>query len=111
MHVANGDLYVISPVHNHALVDGFCHTLGVTGITLAMCSEKFKGKALDKLIGDGEPPKYINEDPLGRCSDTLYDYGVSKLFPSLVMTIPKSKGFTSTKQPILKPYSEGFERR
>lgn len=52
--------------------------LGFTGRTLHMYSEYLKGKALDILVGEGVLPKHINDDALGRCLDTLYEYGVSR---------------------------------
>ena len=57
--------------------------LGFTGRTLHMYSEYFRNKPLDRLIGEGVLPEHINDDALGRCLDTLYEYGVSKLYQQL----------------------------
>jgi transposase len=57
--------------------------LGFTGRTLHMYSEYFRGKPLDRLLGEGVLPEHINDDALGRCLDTLYEYGVSKLYQQL----------------------------
>lgn len=57
--------------------------LGFTGRTLHMYSEYFKDKPLDRFIGEGVKPEHINDDALGRCLDTLYEYGVSKLYQQL----------------------------
>ena len=57
--------------------------LGFTGRTLHMYSEYFKDKPLDRLIGEGVLAEHINYDALARCLDTLYEYGVSKLYQQL----------------------------
>lgn len=57
--------------------------LGFTGMTLHMYSEYFKDKPLNKLLGEGVLAEHINDDALGRCLDSLYDYGVSKLYQQL----------------------------
>jgi transposase len=57
--------------------------LGFTGRTLHMYSEYFRGKPLDRLLSEGVLPEHINDDALGRCLDTLYEYGVSKLYQQL----------------------------
>jgi len=57
--------------------------LGFTGRTLHIYSEYFKDKPLDRLIVEGVLPEHINDDALGRCLDTLYGYGVSKLYQEL----------------------------
>lgn len=48
-----------------------------------MYSEYFKDKPLNKLLGEGMLAEHINDDALGRCLDSLYDYGVSKLYQNL----------------------------
>jgi transposase len=57
--------------------------LGFTGRTLHMYSEYFRDKPLDRLMFEGVLPEHINDDALGRCLDTLYEYGVSKLYQQL----------------------------
>lgn len=57
--------------------------LGFTGRTLHMYSEYFRNKPVDKLIGEGVLPEHINDDALGRCLDSLYEYGVSTLYQQL----------------------------
>lgn len=54
--------------------------LGFTGRTLHMYSEYFINKPLDRLIGEGVLSEHINDDALGRCLETLYENGVSKLY-------------------------------
>jgi transposase len=57
--------------------------LGFTGRTLHMFSEYFRNKPVDRLIGEGVLAERINDDALGRRLDTLYEYGVSKLYQQL----------------------------
>tara|TARA_R110002167_G_scaffold345241_1_gene554907 strand:+ start:325 stop:1782 length:1458 start_codon:yes stop_codon:yes gene_type:complete len=57
--------------------------LGFTGRTLHMYSEYFRNKPVDRLIGEGVLPEHINDDALGRCLDSLYEYGVSNLYQQL----------------------------
>jgi len=66
--------------------------LGFTGRTLHMYSEYFKDKPLDRLIGEGVLPEHINDDALGRCLDTLYEYGVSKLYQKLGEAVVEKLG-------------------
>ena len=57
--------------------------LGFTGRTLHMYSEYFRNKLVDRLIGEDVLPEHINDDALGRCLDSLYEYGVSNLYQQL----------------------------
>lgn len=57
--------------------------LGFTGRTLHMYSEYFRNKPVDRLISEGVLPEHINDDALGRCLDSLYEYGVSNLYQQL----------------------------
>ncbi|NQY65674.1 MAG: DUF4277 domain-containing protein [Alteromonadaceae bacterium] len=57
--------------------------LGFTGLTLHMYSQYFEDKPLDRLIGPGILPEYINDDALGRCLDALYEEGVSSLYQKI----------------------------
>lgn len=66
--------------------------LGFTGRTLHMYSEYFKGKPLDRLIGEGVLAEHINDDALGRCLDSLYEYGVSKLYQQLGEAVVEKLG-------------------
>jgi len=60
-----------------------------------MYSEYFKDKPLDKLIGEGVLAEQINDDALGRCLDTLYDYGVSKLYQQLGVAVVLKLGLAT----------------
>ena len=66
--------------------------LGFTGRTLHMYSEYFRNKPVDRLIGEGVLPEHINDDALGRCLDSLYDYGVSKLYQQLGEAVVEKLG-------------------
>jgi len=57
--------------------------LGFVGRTLHMYPEYFADKPVERLIGEGLKPEYINDDALGRCLDQLYETGVSELYQGL----------------------------
>jgi transposase len=61
--------------------------LGFTGRTLHMYSEYFKDKPLGRLISEGVLPEHIDDDALGRCLNTLYEYSVSKLYQQIVKAV------------------------
>ena len=66
--------------------------LGFTGRTLHMYSEYFRNKPVDRLIGEGVLPGHINDDALGRCLDSLYEYGVSNLYQQLGEAVVEKLG-------------------
>jgi len=57
--------------------------LGFVGRTLHMYPEYFSERPVERLIGEGLKPEYINDDALGRCLDQLYETGVSELYQGL----------------------------
>jgi len=66
--------------------------LGFTGRTLHMYSEYFRNKPVDRLLGEGVLAEHINDDALGRCLDSLYEYGVSKLYQQLGEAVVEKLG-------------------
>ncbi len=61
--------------------------LGFVNTRLYMFPEFFRNKPLDRLFGRPIEPEYFNDDALGRCLDAIYDYGVTKLFTEIALTI------------------------
>lgn len=69
-HVSYGQLFIAM------ILNG----LGFTGRTMHMYSEFFDDKPISRLIGEGIEARHLNDDALGRCLDSLYDFGVSELY-------------------------------
>ena len=57
--------------------------LGFTGRTLHMYPDYFADKPVERLLGDHVQASDLNDDALGRCLDTLYEYGVSDMYQIL----------------------------
>jgi transposase len=52
----------------------------------------FQNKPLSRLIAPGIQASPLNDDPLGRALDTLYDYGVTALYSLIAATAVKRRG-------------------
>ena len=83
-NISNGQLLVAM------IING----LGFTGRTLHMYGEFFKNKPTDRLIGEDVLPEHINDDALGRCLDSLFDYGVSSLYQHISEAVIKHLGLS-----------------
>ncbi len=66
--------------------------LGFVGRTLHMFPQYFRGKPIERLIGEGIEAQHINDDSLGRCLDEFYKFGVSELYQSLSENVVKHLG-------------------
>jgi transposase len=54
--------------------------LGFVGRRLYLVSDFFEDKPTEHLLGAGITADLLNDDRLGRCLDSLYEFGVSELF-------------------------------
>ncbi|MEZ4886272.1 MAG: DUF4277 domain-containing protein [Chitinophagales bacterium] len=55
--------------------------LGFVNKRLYLVSRFFKNKPIDKLLDVSYlTPEHLNDDPLGRTLDAVYEYGVNKLY-------------------------------
>lgn len=61
--------------------------MGFLTASLHLFSEFSKGKATENLLGRGVLPKYLNDTRTGRVLDKLYEYGVTKVFVTIAITI------------------------
>ncbi len=54
--------------------------LGFVNNQLYLVPMFFESKPVSRVIGKGVKAEHLNDDVLGRCLDSLYEYGVSDLF-------------------------------
>lgn len=66
--------------------------LGFTQRTLYMVSSFFEDKAIEQLLGEGIKSSELNDTVLGRCLDTVHDYGCTALYAQLAPVICKKLG-------------------
>jgi transposase len=66
--------------------------LGFANRALYLTPLFFRNKPTERLIGEGILPEHLHDDLLGRSLDTLYEYGVSKLYPQLAALTVKKLG-------------------
>ncbi|WP_124972238.1 IS1634 family transposase [Aphanothece sacrum] len=61
--------------------------LGFVSRPLYLFSQFFEDKAVEKLLGEGIEPNYINDDKIGRVMDELYKYGLNNLFIEVILEV------------------------
>ncbi len=61
--------------------------LGFIDDRLYMFPKFLSNKPVEKLIGEGISAKDFNDDALGRCLDSIYAYGTTKMFSELALSI------------------------
>lgn len=69
--------------------------LGFTQRALYLTPQFFQDKPVDRLIGAGIEASQLNDDVLGRALDTLYIYGVTKLYAQLAAQAVQRLGLSS----------------
>lgn len=69
--------------------------LGFTQRALYLTPQFFHDKPVERLIGAGIEAAHLNDDVLGRALDTLYGYGVTKLYSHLAGQAVQRLGLTS----------------
>ncbi len=63
--------------------------LGFVSRPLYLFSQFFKDKAIEKLLGEGIKPDYLNDDKIGRVMDELYKYGLNDIFIEVILEVIK----------------------
>ena len=61
--------------------------LGFIDDRLYMFPKFLSNKPVEKLIGEGVSADDFNDDALGRCLDSIYAYGTTKMFSELALPI------------------------
>jgi len=87
--------------------------LGFMDTRLYMFTEFMENKAVERLIGEGVSAEHFTDDALGRCLDSIYEYGPTRLFSQLAFEIGsklnlfgKSAHFDSTTLSVEGDYIE-----
>ena len=63
--------------------------LGFVSRPLYLFSQFFQDKAIERLLGEGVKPDYLNDDKIGRVMDELYKYGLNDIFIEVVLEVIK----------------------
>jgi hypothetical protein len=61
--------------------------LGFVSSLLYMCSDFFKDKPCEYLIGKGAKAEYLNDDKLGRVLDKLFIKGLTEIFLAISLNV------------------------
>ena len=64
----------------HAVKAMVLNGLGFINQQLYLVPHFFQHKPISRLIAPGLEASHLNDDPLGRALDTLYDFGVTALY-------------------------------
>ena len=63
--------------------------LGFVSRPLYLFNQFFEDKTVEKLLGAGIKPEYINDDKIGRVMDDLYKYGLNNIFIQVILEVIK----------------------
>lgn len=77
--------------HGQRLAAMILNGLGFIDTRLYMFSHFFDNKPVERLLGEELNAEHFNDDALGRTLDAIYEYGVSKLFGTLALSIGKQE--------------------
>jgi len=80
----------------HAVNAMVLNGLGFLNQQLYLVPHFFQNKPISRLIAPGIQASHLNDDPLGRALDTLYNYGVTALYSLIAATAARRLGLTST---------------
>lgn len=61
--------------------------LGFANRTLYLSPEFFKKRPVEKLLGENVTAEKLNDDCLGRALDKIHDYGETKFFSSVALSL------------------------
>jgi transposase len=70
--------------------------LGFTQRTLYLVSSFFSDKPIEQLLGDGIESSQLNDTVLGRCLDSIHDYGTTLLYSELADSFCRTLGLQPT---------------
>ena len=78
----------------HAVKAMVLNGLGFLNQQLYLVPHFFQNKPISRLIAPGMQASHLNDDPLGRALDTLYDFGVTALSCLIATTAATRLGLT-----------------
>jgi transposase len=78
----------------HAVKAMVLNGLGFLNQQLYLVPHFFQNKPIARLIAPGIQASHLNDDPLGRALDTLYDFGVTALYCLIAATAATRLGLT-----------------
>jgi transposase len=76
--------YVTMGKRVHAMI---LNGLGFVNTRLYMFSKFFENKPLARLLGEGVLAEHLNDDAMGRCLDSIYEYGCTKFYAEIASSI------------------------
>jgi transposase len=76
--------YVSMGKRVHAMI---LNGLGFVNTRLYMFSKFFENKPLTRLLGEGILAQHLNDDAMGRCLDSIYEYGCTKFYAEIASSI------------------------
>lgn len=76
--------YVSMGKRVHAMI---LNGLGFVNTRLYMFSKFFENKPLSRLLGEGVLAEHLNDDAIGRCLDSIYEYGCTKFYAEIAASI------------------------
>src|SRR4029453_10883320 len=80
----------------HAIKAMVLNGLGFINQQLSLVPHFVQNKPISRLIAPGIQASHLNDDPLGRALDTLYDFGVTALYGLIAATAATRLGLTRT---------------
>ena len=78
--------------HGQRIAAMILNGLGFVDQRLYMFPEFLENKPVERLLGRGIKAEDFNDDVLGRALDTIYDYGITRLFSDLAFSIGIEQG-------------------
>jgi transposase len=73
--------------HGQSIASMILMGLGYVNRRVYMTPQFFRGKSMERLIGEGLNPEDFNDDVIGRSLDAIYEYGATELFLELILEI------------------------
>ncbi len=82
----------VKVTHGQRIKAMIINGLGYTTSPLYLTPDFFEGKDVERLLGDGVLPEYLNDYALGRTLDALFAYGTTRLFAEMAFEVGKERG-------------------
>ena len=73
--------------HGQSIASMILMGLGYVNRRIYLTPEFFRGKSIERLIGEGLTAEDFNDDVIGRSLDAIYEYGATELFLELILEI------------------------
>ena len=86
----------------HAMI---LNGLGFVNTRLYMFSKFFEHKPLARLLGEGILAEHLNDDAMGRCLDSIYEYGCTKFYAEIASRIAIDKIYLAKPHTMIQQLS------